>query len=103
MRLEKDSASEAVFTLSRGYRIIASAELPPTAGPQLVRVANDADVPMDDFLDNDSDRGLEPPGRLSLGPLPSGTYVIEVRGAGGRRQQRLSIIDLTNPSALAIS
>jgi Carboxypeptidase regulatory-like domain len=93
MRLEKDRASDAVFTLSRGYRVIASVELAPTAGPQLVRVVNDADVPMDDFLDNDSDRGLEPPGRLSLGPLPSGTYVIEVRGAGGRRQQRLSIID----------
>jgi carboxypeptidase family protein len=93
VRLEKGSASEVVFTLSRGYRVIASVELPPAAGPQLVRVANDAGVPMDAFLDNDSDRGLEPPGRLSLGPLSSGTYVIEVRGASERRQQRLHIVD----------
>jgi hypothetical protein len=92
-RFERASASEVVFTLSRGHRILASVELPATAGPQLVRVANDADASIDAFLDSHSDRRLEPPGRLSLGPLPSGTYVIEVRGAGGRRQQRLRIVD----------
>ena len=93
MRLAQGDASEVVLTLSRGYRVIASVELPATAGPQLVQVSNDRDAPMEDFLDSDSDRSLEPPGRLSLGPLPPGRYVIEVRGAGGRRQQRLQIID----------
>jgi hypothetical protein len=92
MRVERDDGAEVVLKLSRGYRVIASVEL-PAAGPQLVRVANDVDAPMEDLLDGDSDRGLEPPGRLSLGPLPPGTYVIEVRGAGGRRQQRVNIID----------
>lgn len=92
-RLGQGDASEVVLTLSRGYRVIASVELPAAAGPQLVRVMNDADAPMDDLLDSDSERGLEPPGRLSLGPLPPGTCVIEVRGAGGRRQERLHMID----------
>ena len=34
MRIEKDHAGEALFTLSRGYRVIASAEFPAAdAGP----------------------------------------------------------------------
>ena len=93
MRVEKDVTREVVFTLSRGYRVIASVELPAMAGPQLVRVVNDGIAPMDNFLDSDSDRRLEPPGRLSLGPLASGAYVIELHGAGGRRQQRIRIVD----------
>jgi hypothetical protein len=93
MRIERDRTSEIVFTLSRGYRVIASVELPATAGPQRVRVVNDASTSMDDSLDSESDRGLEPPGRLSVGPLASGAYVIELDGAGGRRQQRIRIVD----------
>jgi hypothetical protein len=45
------------------------------------------------LLDIASDRGVEPPGRLSLGPLPPGEYVIELYGSGGRRQERVRIID----------
>jgi Carboxypeptidase regulatory-like domain len=93
MHIEKDRTSEIVFTLSRGYRVIASVELPATAGPQRVRVVNDANTSMDDSLDSESDRGLEPPSRLSVGPLASGAYVIELDGAGGRRQQRIRIVD----------
>ena len=93
MRVEKDRTSEIVFTLSRGYRVIASVELPATAGPQLVRVVNDGNASMDSFLDSESDRRFEPPGRLSLGPLAPGAYVIELHGAGGRRQQRIRIVD----------
>jgi hypothetical protein len=73
--------------------VIASVELPATAGPQRVRVVNDANTSMDDSLDSESDRGLEPPSRLSVGPLASGAYVIELDGAGGRRQQRIRIVD----------
>jgi hypothetical protein len=93
MRIEKDRASEVVFTLARGYRVIASVELPATAGPQLVRVVNDGNASIDSFLDSESDRRFEPPRRLSLGPFAPGTYVIELRGAGGLRTERIRIFD----------
>jgi len=73
--------------------MIASVELPAAAGPQLVRVVNDGNASMDSFLDSESDRRVEPPGRLSLGPLAAGAYVIELHGAGGRRTERIRIVD----------
>jgi len=67
--------------------------LTATAGPQLVRVMNDSNRSMDDVLDAESDRRVDPPARLSLGPLAPGTYVMELQGAGGRRQERFRIVD----------
>ena len=93
MRIEENRASEVVLRLSRGYRVIASVELPATAGPQMVRVMNDGNASMDNVLDTESDRRFEPPGRLSLGPLPSGAYVIELHAAGGLRKERIRIVD----------
>jgi len=83
---------EVVFTLSRGYRVLASVQGPP-AGPQVVRVLNDSNESMDSVLDSESDRRLEPPGRLSLGPLAPGAYVIELQGASGRRIEHVRIVD----------
>jgi hypothetical protein len=34
-----------------------------------------------------------PPGRLSLGPLPPGEYVIELRGAREQRREWIKIVD----------
>ena len=48
---------------------------------------------MDALLDGASDRGIGPPGRLSLGPLPPGDYVIELHGAREQRQERIRIVD----------
>ena len=93
MRIANDATGEVVFTLSRGYRAIAGLELPVAAGPQLVRVMNDDNRSMDDLLDGESDRRVEPSGRLSLGPLAPGTYVIELQGAEGRQQERIRIVD----------
>jgi hypothetical protein len=93
LRVAEDLTSDVVFTLSRGYRVIASVELPATAGPQLVRVMNDGNASMDSFLDSESDRRFEPPGRLSLGPLAPGAYVIELHDAGGRRTEPVRIVD----------
>jgi hypothetical protein len=93
MRVAADHSNEVVFTLFRGYRVIASVELPVTAGPQLVRILNDADASMDSFLDSESDRRFEPPARLSLGPLAPGAYVIELHGPSGRRTERIRIVD----------
>ena len=93
MRIAKDAPGEVVVTLSRGYRAIADLELPVAVGPQLVRVMNDDNRSMDDLLDGESDRRVEPSGRLSLGPLAPGTYVIELQGAQGRRQERIRIVD----------
>jgi hypothetical protein len=60
------------------------------AGVEISAAAGNAS--MDNFLDTESDRRFEPPGRLSLGPLPSGTYVIELHGAGGLRKERIRIV-----------
>jgi protocatechuate 3,4-dioxygenase beta subunit len=93
MRVGEDWAGEIALTLSHGYRVIASVDLPATDGPQVVRVVNDAGASIVDLLDSASDRSLEPPGRLSLGPLAPGAYVIELHAAGGRREERIRIVD----------
>jgi hypothetical protein len=92
MRIGEDRTAEIVLTLPKGYRVIASVELPATEGPQMVRVGNDAGASMEEVLGSASDRGVEPPGRLSLGPLAPGAYVIELYGAGRRRQERIRIV-----------
>jgi len=79
--------------LSRGYRIAVSVELPAEFGAGLIRVANETGTPMERLLDSASDRRVEPPGRLSLGPLAPGVYVIELHGRRERRQERVRVID----------
>jgi len=91
MRVGEDRVAEIVLTMSPGYRVVASVELPAAEGPQVVRVVNDAGASMDDVLDIASDRGFEPPAGLSLGPLAPGSYVVELYGARGRRQQPVRI------------
>jgi hypothetical protein len=93
MHVSRDSAGDVVFTLARGYRVIATVELPPAAGAQLVRVLNDRNQSMDDVLDGASDRRVEPGARVSLGPLAPGAYVLELQGAAGRRQEGIRIVD----------
>ena len=93
MRISQDNRAGAVLTLAPGYRALVSVELTSTSGPRLVRVLNDAGRPMDTWLDGVSDRGIEPPGRLFLGPLPPGDYVIELRGAREQRQEWIKIVD----------
>jgi hypothetical protein len=85
--------SDVVCTLSPGYRAIVDVQLPTTAGPRLVRVLDDSNRSMDDALDGASDRRVDPPGRLSLGPLAPGTYVIELQGLDGPRTERVRIAD----------
>jgi hypothetical protein len=92
-RIPADNRTGAVLTLSPGYRVVVNVELPATWGPLLVRVLNQAGSTMDALLDGASDRGIEPPGRLSLGPLPSGDYVVELRGARLQRQEWIRIVD----------
>ncbi|HUF50723.1 MAG TPA: carboxypeptidase-like regulatory domain-containing protein, partial [Longimicrobiales bacterium] len=82
-RVSEDSRREIVLTLSRGYRIIARVELPPEDGVHVIRVLNDAGASLESSLDTASDRAIQPPGQLSLGPLAPGTYVIELQGARG--------------------
>ncbi len=93
MRIGPPPAADVMFALPRGFRIVAAVELPPASGPQRVRVTNESTTALDDLLDLDSDRGLEPPGRLTIGPLAPGAYVVELDGAAGRRQQRVRIVD----------
>ena len=93
MRIGDDRTAEIVLTLSQGYRLIARVELAATEGPQVVRVVNDAGASMEDWLDSASYRGFDPPAGLSLGPLAPGAYMIELYGAGGRRQEHIRIVD----------
>ena len=93
MRISQGNRAGAVMTLSPGYRALVSVELPATSGPLQVRVLNAAGQTMDALLDGASDRGIAPPGRLSLGPLPPGDYVIELRGAREQRQEWIKILD----------
>jgi hypothetical protein len=93
LRIPQDNRAGVVLTLSPGYRAGVSVELPATSGSLLVRVLSDAGQTMDARLDSASDRAIEPPGRLSLGPLPPGNYLIELRGARERRQERIRIVD----------
>jgi hypothetical protein len=89
----EDRTAEIVLTLSEGYRVLASVELPATEGPQAVRVVSEGHASMENVLDSASDRRVEPPGRLSLGPLAPGAYVIELHGERGRRQEHIRIVD----------
>jgi hypothetical protein len=93
MRVPPDNRAGALLTLVPAYRAVLSVELPPASGPLLVRVLNAAGQTMDALLDGASARGVEPPGRLSLGPLPPGIYLIELRGARDQHQERISIVD----------
>jgi hypothetical protein len=93
VRMAKDATSDIVFTLSRGYRAIVDVDLPAAAGPQLVRVLNENNRSMDEILDGESDRRVEPRGHVSLGWLVPGTYIVELQSAGGRRQERIRIVD----------
>jgi hypothetical protein len=93
MRVSPDNRTGVVLTLSPGYRAVVSVELPAASGPLLVRVLSDDGKTMDDKLDAASDRAVEAPGRLSLGPLPPGQYVIELRSEQERRRERIRIVN----------
>jgi hypothetical protein len=88
-----EQRSGVVMRLSRGYRAVARVELPAAAGVHRVRVVDETGASVDALLDAASDRSVQPPARLSLGPLPPGAYVIELHGTGGVRTQPIRIID----------
>jgi Carboxypeptidase regulatory-like domain len=93
MLVSPDKRAGVVLTLLPGYRAVISVERPAASGSLLVRVLSEAGQSMDSLLDSASDRAIEPPAPLSLGPLPPGDYVIELRGARERRQERIRIVD----------
>lgn len=91
VRIPAAATSEPVVTLSPGYRVIARVESVAAIGPALIRILTDGGAPMDDFLDAASDRSIDAPGRVSLGPLPQGTYTIELRGGREQRRERVRV------------
>jgi carboxypeptidase family protein len=93
MGVSEHQRGGVVLTLAPGYRVIASVELPAAAGPHRVRVLNDGNTSMDGVLDSASDRRVDPPGRVSLGPLAPGAYTIELQTAGARHSRRIRIVD----------
>jgi hypothetical protein len=92
LRISQDNrAAGALLKLSPGYRALVNVQLPTASSRLIVHVLNGIGQTMDALLDGASDRGIEQPGRLSLGPLPPGDYVIELRGAGEQRQEKITL------------
>jgi hypothetical protein len=92
-RISEDARTGVVLTLSKGYRVIASVDASAEGGPYLVRILNDAGVSQDGLLDVASDRIVAPRGRVSLGALAPGTYVVDLQGPRAHWQQRVLIVD----------
>ncbi|OLE82325.1 MAG: hypothetical protein AUF76_09905 [Acidobacteria bacterium 13_1_20CM_2_65_9] len=90
--IAEDRRADVTLALSRGYRIVANVELPAGTGPLRVRVLNNAGETLENALDSASDRRIKSPGRLTLGPLTAGRYVIELSGAQERRTP-IEIVD----------
>jgi hypothetical protein len=80
-------------TLSRGYRIVATVDAAAGAGAHAIRVMNATGVAMDALLDAASERTIHPGRRVSLGPLPPGSYIVELRGGSAERTLRVTIGD----------
>jgi hypothetical protein len=92
-RISEDARTGIVLTLARGYRVIASVDASAAGGPYVVRILNDVGVSVDGLLDIASDRTVEPRGRISLGPLAPGNYVVELLGPREHWQQRVGLVD----------
>ncbi len=92
--ISADARGGVVVSLSRGYRVNANVELTSTAnGLYSIRVLDGVGATMDRFLDFASDRTVASPGRVSLGPLAPGVYVIELNGSGDPFERRVRIVD----------
>jgi hypothetical protein len=93
MRIADNARAAVVLTLSRGYRVVGSVETTVEGGPYVVRVLNTTGVSLDGLLDIASDRTVDAHGRISLGPLAPGTYVVDLHGSREHLQQRVEIVD----------
>jgi hypothetical protein len=92
-RISESSRADVSLTLSLGYRVLTTVQSRAWADLYVIRILDKAGVSMDDFLDVASNRGAEPGARLSLGPLPPGSYVLELQGPREHLQQPFRIID----------
>jgi protocatechuate 3,4-dioxygenase beta subunit len=89
-RVPRERGEELVIRLERGYRVIAEVE---AHGPHVLHVMNERGENLDGILDLNSDRVVQAPGQVSLGPLPPGNYSVEFDGAGQRRTHPVRITD----------
>jgi hypothetical protein len=86
------SAESIVLTLSRGHRIVVTAEPSVGDGPHAIRLADASGRDMDTLLDAASDRVIAAGrSRASLGPLQRGSYVVELRTGSRARRERVAI------------
>ena len=92
IQIAEDRRADITLALSRGYRIAANVELQVGTDPLRVRVRNNAGETMENALDSASDRRIKSAGRVTLGPLTPGRYVIELSGAQDRRTP-IEIVD----------
>jgi hypothetical protein len=85
------AGASAIVSLARGYRAIVVLEPAGGDGPHAIRVLNERGIGMEALLDAASDRIVGRGGRVSLGPLPRGMYVIEVGNALRHRKEQIRI------------
>jgi hypothetical protein len=93
LQITSEARDRPVLTLTKGYRVVITVDAPTAAGPYSVHVLNATGDSVDDLLDGASDRSLDASGRASLGPLPQGHYVIELRAASARLRRGVEIVD----------
>ena len=85
LRIADAERTRTLIPLAQGYRAVLSVELPASIGRHAIRVFNARGVPIDHLLDIASDRSIDPPGAVTLGPLPPGEYTVEIQGTGRHR------------------
>jgi hypothetical protein len=83
---------EATIVLGRGYRALVEAPGLAAAGVA-IRVRDERGLAMDSLMDATSDRTLGRSGRASIGPLPRGTYTVELHGAPEPLRHEVRVVD----------
>jgi hypothetical protein len=94
VHVPKDDGKPLALTLRRGYRVAVAVDR--GIGDHrtfAILVMNSVGASVDERLDARSDRAVEAGGRVSLGPLLPGSYVVELRRGEDVRRQQVRIDD----------
>jgi hypothetical protein len=88
---ELQTGTHATVRMAPGYRVVVAAEAALEEGAHPIHIMNYQGERLDALLDAASDRTVRGGGRVSLGPLPHGMYIIGLRTAAGERTEQVAI------------
>jgi hypothetical protein len=88
-----ESNTPTTVRLARGYRIEVALDPAVGEGPHAIRVSRESGAPVDVLLDAASERTIHAGRQASVGPLPPGTYIVELRGSSRQQKQQVDIVD----------